>query len=238
MLEPRSAKRDERFGEPPWDFQAPNDLEGVVPSDRREVRKGASLDWAADRQIAADLELIGELRRARQEFQQEICSASQDNNEELLELLRSDAMYEFSEFFYLLKARGIETADDIKILAEAHNAYLAELTSDDSKMRRIGLKRDRLLLAIFTSDTLPRLIQNWRDQPGAIDQSNLGRLLVTIMSVETTRKLVVGASRAGFLHRDKTPYGTFVVRSTGKMEDVYGRVMRGLRINLTKLKET
>ncbi len=145
-------------------------------------------------------------------------------------------MYEFSEFFYLLKARKIETSDDIRNLAEAHNAYLTELTRDDSKMRRIGLKRDRLLLAIFTSDTLPRLIQNWKDQAGAIDQSNLGRLLVTIMSVETTRKLVVGAAKAGFLHREKTPYGTFVVRSNGKMEDVYGRVVRDLRINLVRLK--
>ena len=57
------------------------------------------------------------------------------------------------------------------------------------------------------------------------------------MSVETTRKLVVSASKAGFLRRDKTPYGTYVVRSTGKMENVYGRVMQGLRLNLTKLKE-
>jgi hypothetical protein len=213
-------------------------LEGLVRAIADAMTGERRLDWTAEREVAADLELIGELRRARQEFHQELCAASANHDEELLELLRSDAMYEFSEFFYLLKARKIETTEDIKHLAEAHNAYLTELTNDDSKMRRIGLKRDRLLLAIFTSDTLPRLIQNWRDQPGAIDQSNLGRLLVTIMSVETTRKLVVGASRAGFLHRDKTPYGTFVVRSSGMMEDVYGRVVRGLRVNLTKLKET
>jgi len=237
MLKPRLAKRDEHFGEPPRDFKAPKGLEGRVPSGQGESRKAASLDWGADGPLAADLELIDELRRARQEFQQKICSASEDQNEDLLELLRSESMYEFSEFFYLLKARRIQTADDIKMLAEAHNDYLAELTGDDLKMRRIGLKRDRLLLAIFTSDTLPRLVQNWRDQPGAIDQSNLGRLLVTIMSVETTRKLVVAASRAGFLHRDKTPYGTFVVRSTGKMEDVYGSVVRELRLSLRKLKE-
>lgn len=202
------------------------------PSTREQL-----VDWTVEREIAADLELIGELRRARQEFQQELCAASENDDEDLLELLRSDAMYEFSEFFYLLKARKIETCEDIKNLAEAHNAYLTELTNDDSKMRRIGLKRDRLLLAIFTSDTLPRLLQNWADQPGAIDQSNLGRLLVTIMSVETTRKLVVGSSSAGFLHRHKTPYGTFVIKSKGKMEDVYGRVVRSLRINLMKLKD-
>lgn len=238
MLEWGPAKRGEGFGELPRNLEAPNDLEGSVRAISGAMISEQLLDWTAERDIAADLELIGELRRARQEFQQELCAASANHDEDLLELLRSDAMYEFSEFFYLLKARKIETAEDIKNLAEAHNAYLTELTNDDSKMRRIGLKRDRLLLAIFTSDTLPRLIQNWRDQPGAIDQSNLGRLLATIMSVETTRKLVVGASRAGFLHRDKTPYGTFVVRSNGKMEDVYGRVVRRLRINLTELKDT
>src|SRR6266852_3395645 len=82
-------------------------------------------------------------------------------------------------------------------------ALAGEATKDETKMDRLGLAGDRLLDAMFTADTLPRLLQNWREQPGAIDQSNLARFLATVMSTETCRKVAVACGTAGFLNRER-----------------------------------
>jgi hypothetical protein len=96
-------------------------------------------------------------------------------------------------------------------------------------MRRMGLKEERLLAAIFTADTLPRLVENWRERPGAFDQSNLARLLAAAMSAETCRKVVVACAEAGLLVRERTSYGTILIVSTGAMEETLGRCLREAR---------
>lgn len=188
--------------------------------------------WLNAEAVTADLIVLEELRAARQRFSILMCEKSADKSEDVQELIRAEAMFEFSEFFYLLKARAISEQSEIAMLAEMHNAHIVSLMKDHQKMKRLGLKPDRLLQAIFTADTLPRLLQNWRDKPGAMDQSNLARFLVTLMSAETTRKLIVAGVAAGFLDREKTPYGTLLVSSTGIMETIFGGAIRGLRHNV------
>lgn len=185
--------------------------------------------FADRRKMAADLRLLEGMRQAQKEFESRICAASCSQEPEVTAVLRLSPIYHFAEFFYLLRAQGIETVDQVRGLAELHNSYIADLTRDTAKMRRFGLNQDRLLDAIFTSDTMPRLLQQWRDAPGSLDQSNLARFLVNIMSTETCRKLVVASAAAGFLSRDRTPFGTIVVRSTGVMEQVFGGCVRGIR---------
>jgi hypothetical protein len=182
--------------------------------------------------LQSDLEFLETLRWGRKEFADRLCRESKKSTEQVLDVLRLEAAYQFSEFFYLLSARGIETEDDVKRLAELHNQYIVDLTKDAQKMARLGLKLDRLLDAMFTSDTMPRLLQNWREKPGAIDQSNLARMLVSVMSTETCRKLVVACAEAGYLGREKTPYGTIVVSSTGVLERVFGDCLREMRLRI------
>ncbi|HEY1245709.1 MAG TPA: hypothetical protein VGF29_12865, partial [Hyphomicrobiaceae bacterium] len=91
------------------------------------------------------------------------------------------------------------------------------------------LKEERLLGAIFTADTLPRLIQNWRERPGAFDQSNLARLLTVVMSAETCRKVVVACADAGLLRRERTSYGTIIIVSTGVLEETLAGCVRAAR---------
>ena len=122
---------------------------------------------------------------------------------------------QLAEFYYLLDCQGIRSVEQIERLAELHNAYVVSVTKDEAKMRRLGLTSERLLDSMFTSDTLPRLLQNWQDDPGAVDQSNLARFLTVVMSAETCRKVVVAYADAGFLTRARTPYGTFLIKSTG-----------------------
>src|SRR5262245_63191048 len=96
-------------------------------------------------------------------------------------------------------------------------------------MRRLGLKEERLLSAIFTADTLPRLLQNWRERPGAFDQSNLARLLAVVMSAETCRTVVVACADVGLLLRERTSYGTMIIVSTGALEDILASWLREAR---------
>jgi hypothetical protein len=177
----------------------------------------------------AELDLLESLRWSRKEFLDRICSSSNSQEERVLGTLRLDATYQLAEFYFLIGARGIETEVDVKKLAELHNQYIVDIMKDPSKMSRIGLTRERALEAMFTSDTMPRLLQNWLDKKGAIDQSNLARLLMSVMSTETCRKIVVGCAEAGYLNREKTPYGTIVVSSNGKLEEIFGSCIRDLR---------
>jgi hypothetical protein len=187
-----------------------------------EVKKAEGGDWEAE------LNLLENLRWSRKEFLDRICLSSNSLDERVLGTLRLDATYQLAEFYFLISARGIETEADVQKVAELHNQYIVDIMKDPSKMSRIGLTRERALEAMFTSDTMPRLLQNWRDKKGAIDQSNLARLLMSVMSTETCRKIVVGCAEAGYLIREKTPYGTILVSSNGKLEGIFGSCIRDL----------
>jgi hypothetical protein len=183
-------------------------------------------------QIDADLLVLERLQRFRVDFAEQICAASKSRSLDVLSVLQLEAMHPFAEFYFLLRARGIESEADLDRLADSHNSYIVRLSKDREKVERLGLKPERLMQAIFTGDTLPRLLGTWREHPGSIDQSNLGRFLVAVMSTETARKLVVACSEAGFLDRVRTPFGTVVVRSSGIMEKVYGACLRQLRLGV------
>jgi hypothetical protein len=144
-------------------------------------------------------------------------------------VLRLEPTYQFAEFLYLLRARNIDSDADIQRLAELQNQYIVGVMKDKTKMVRLGLNSERLLDAMFTADTMPRLVQNWRERAGAIDQSNLARFLALVMSTETCRKVAVACASAGFLARDKTPYGTILVASNGMLERIFGGCVSELR---------
>jgi hypothetical protein len=185
-------------------------------------------------ELEPDLTLLESLRWARKEFLDRVCEESASRNDDVLATLRLEATYQVAEFLYLVRARGIETEEQIGMLAELHNAYVVDLSKDAAKAARLGLSRDRLLDAIFTADTLPRLRHHWAEQPGTLDQSNLARFLAALMSTETCRKVIVACGEAGFLVRTRSAYGTILVRSTGALEQIFGRSLRDLRRRIGK----
>jgi hypothetical protein len=77
-----------------------------------------------------ELALLENLRWSRKEFMDRICEASRSEKDNVLETLRLEATYQFAEFFFLLRARGIETVSDIERLAELHNQYVVNLMKD------------------------------------------------------------------------------------------------------------
>jgi hypothetical protein len=179
-----------------------------------------------------ELALLENLRWSRKEFVDRICTASKSADAKVLAVLRLEATYQLAEFYFLLRGRGIETEADIQRLAELHNQYVVDIMRDPAKMERLGVSRERALESMFTADTMPRLLQHWRERVGAIDQSNLARLLMSVMSTETCRKVVVACAEAQFLERKRTPYGTVVVFSNGSLETTFGSCLRELRMRM------
>ena len=185
-------------------------------------------------EIEADLALLESLRWSKKEFFDRICQESRSQDEKILSVLRLEPTYQFAEFYYLLRARRIETEDDIQRLADIHNKYIVNLTKDPKKMARLALNSERLLDAMFAADTMRRLGQIWHDRLGTLDQSNLARLLVLVMSTETCRKIAVACANAGFLQREESPYGMMLVLSNGVLELVFGGCIRDLRQRIHK----
>jgi hypothetical protein len=185
-------------------------------------------------ELKPDLALLENLRWARKEFLDRICEESRSRDDDVLASLRLEATYQVAEFLYLLRARGIESEEQIRMLAELHNAYIVDLTKDGAKAARLGLSRDRLLDAIFTADTLPRLVNHWAERPGTLDQSNLARFLAALMSAETCRKVIVACGEAGFLVRDRSAQGAILVRSSGTLERLFAQTLRDLRRRIEK----
>ena len=172
------------------------------------------------------------MRRARLAFENQVCETSATRDAKVLDDLRLDSMFEFAEFFFTLKAMSLNGPDDVGILAELHNQRVADLLKDDAAMRRRGLNKDRLLKAIFTADVRPRLEQIWREAPGSLDQSNLSRFLVTQMSGETVRKLVMASEAAGYMIRTEHPFKVMLVTSTGIMESILDACLREMRAKI------
>lgn len=198
-------------------------MEDWVP---RGPAKSADSSSFAFSDAASDIAFLERIRWFRMSLIERICTSSTSQSDKVLVHLRQEPTSQMAEFFYLLDCQQIRTVGQLQRLAELHNAYVVAVTKDKSKMRRLGLTSDRLLDAMFTSDTMPRLLQNWQEEPGAIDQSNLARFLGVVMSPETCRKTVVACAEAGFLVRRKSPYGTFIVKSAGDLERVFGSTLR------------
>jgi hypothetical protein len=182
-----------------------------------------------------DLAALESMRRARLNFERRVCQASATQDDAILEALRLDSMFEFAEFFFALRVMDFTAPDDIGLLAEAHNQRIIDLEKNPLEMRRRRLTKDRLLKAMFTADTLPRLESCWREVPGSLDQSNLARFLAPQMSPETTRKLASACAAAGFLKRRDNEFGTVIVITTGVMEGVFSQCMREMREEISRL---
>lgn len=179
--------------------------------------------------IEKDIGILEAVRHGRLNFNLRIVEASTDKSMPVLSSLRMEAMYQLAEFFFLLQGFGIETSGQLNDLLERHNNYISQILAEPEKMQRMGLTKDRLLASIFDGETKPRILKTWSDEPGTLDQSSIGRLLVAIMSEETARKVVVACGAAGFLMRKTSAFRLVHVKSTGVMEAVYGGCLREVR---------
>jgi hypothetical protein len=190
--------------------------------------------FTSEGELERDLALLEHLRQTRKEFSEQVCAASKDKSDKVLDILQTESTYHFAEFFYQLRARKIEKVADVQALVELHEQYVIDLQKDSAKMSRIGLKEKRVMNAMFTSDTKPRLLETWSNCAGTIDQSNLGRLMFMVMADETCAKIAKACAMGGFVDRKKSPFGTMLIRSNGTLEQIFGNGIRQLRLRIKK----
>ena len=180
-------------------------------------------------ELALDLSFIETLRRMKARFQAELLAASQSTDPDVLLSLRQESFFQLAEFLFAMKTYGIDSAEKLDRFADLHNQYLLGVRDDRERMRRYGLTPERIESALFTGDNLRKLLANFAGSTPSIDQSDLARFLVTVMSTETCRKLLLAAEKSGFVERTRSPFGAVLIVSLGTIENVYGAVIREAR---------
>ena len=185
--------------------------------------------FADDGETMRDIRTCEALHEARASFQDALVDRSAVRDRHFVTQLRQESVYQMAEFFFLLQAFRLDGEEKIRRYAELHNQHLEGLQSDRAKMRRLGLSPTRVKKGMFSPDSIPKLVENYRSGDGAIDQSDLSRLLIEVMSPETCRKTAVTLTEAGYLERRRSPYQSVLVRSTGALERIFARSLRHVR---------
>jgi hypothetical protein len=194
-----------------------------VPSD--DVKQDA---------LSADLTFVETLRRMKARFQSGLLAASASDDPAVALSLRQESCFQLAEFLFALKSYGIEDAETLRRFADLHNQHLLDIRNDRERMLRYGLTPERLDAALFTGDNMSKLLANFSAPQPTIDQSDLARFLVTVMSTETCRKLLLASEKAGFVERVRSPFGAMLIVSRGIMERVYGTTIREARLEAAK----
>ena len=176
----------------------------------------------------ADIRVCEAVHEARAAFQEALVAGSAVQERHFVHRLRQEPVYRMAEFFYLVRAFRLDSEDKIRRYAELHNRHLDALGKDPGKMHRLGLTRSRVGKGVFSPDSIPKLVENYRGG-GAIDQSDLSRLLIEAMSTETCRQTAVTLTRAGYLQRRLSPWRSVLVRSTGTMERLFAESLAHVR---------
>jgi hypothetical protein len=192
---------------------------GIVPADD-----------ANRNELALDLTFIETLRRMKARFQSGLLAASASADPGVTLSLRQESCFQLAEFLFALKSYGIGDAETLRRFAELHNQHLLDIRNDRERMLRYGLTPERLDAALFTGDNMSKLLANFSAPQPTIDQSDLARFLVTVMSTETCRKLLLASEQAGFVERIRSPFGAVLITSRGIMEEVYGKTIRETRL--------
>ena len=183
----------------------------------------------------ADIRVCEAVHEARAGFQEALVAGSLMQELHFVRLLRQEPVYRMAEFFYLVRAFRLDSEEKIRRYAELHNRHLAALGADAAKLHRLGLTRTRVAQGVFAPDSIPKLVENYRSGGGALDQSDLSRLLIEQMSTETCRKTAVVLTQAGYLERRRSPYKSVLVRSTGAMEQLFAQSLAHVRRALEEI---
>ena len=190
----------------------------------------AGLDlFTDDGETMRDIRTCEALHEAKVSFQDALVDGSVVQDSHFAAQLRQEPVYQMAEFFFLLRAFQLDDEKKIRHYANLHNRHLEGLGTARAKMRRLGLSPTRVRKGIFSAESILKLVENYRTGDGALDQSDLSRLLIEVMSPETCRKTAVLLTEAGYLERRRSPYQSVLVRSTGVLERIFAQCLRHVR---------
>ena len=190
---------------------------------------GGADPFTDDEETMRDVRTCEALHEARAAFQDALVEGSVVQEPHFVAQLRQEPAFQLADFFFLLRAFRLDSEEKLRRYAELHNRHLEALGEDRAKMRRLGLSPTRVRRGMFAPESIPKLVENYRSADGAIDQSDLSRLLIEVMSPETCRKTTLVLTEAGYLERRRSPYQSVLVRSTGVLERVFSDHLRHVR---------
>lgn len=181
-----------------------------------------------------DIDTVKAMRAARQAFSDGIVGAARSHAPDLPRRLRSDSVFQIAEFFFLLQCHGIATVEQIKAFARLHNEYLRDAMNAPDKLERLDRTRAQLDGAFFSDIGIEKLGENFQRNPPSFDQSDLCRFLVTQQSFENCRRSLKVLRVAGLLEARRIAYGSLVLHSRGRLEQVYRSHIGTLRAMLPR----
>lgn len=196
----------------------------------------AAYDWAS---APADVYLLEQISRSRRFFNESLIESlesrpsSTDNiSDDVLEKLSSQAVYEIAQFYFLLKTFGVTSHDALSQFIDSHNQRIAELIADRRRCRYLGLTPQRLEKALYGADAREKLLLQCGHGAAfrvRLDQSDLARFMVEIMSPETCRVAVLALIAAGYFTLEPGLYRAKRLVSSGGLEAMFGAHLTYLR---------
>ncbi len=180
-------------------------------------------------EIAADIRLHTAYRQSQKMFFDLLAETSTQKQPHVLTALRQQPVYAIAEMLYLWRAFGIRTREQVLKYIEGHNEKLSVLLADKERLRLYGFTPARIRDALIDEPAAAKLVINYTNFEGSFDQRDLARLLVQQMSPETCRKTITKLSETGFVQRSSGVYNAILVRSSGKLEEIFMKHLRAFR---------
>lgn len=130
------------------------------------------------------------------------------------------------EFLYMLSATGIDSEHKVVALARAHNAECERIFSSQEDRSKLGFVAEKLNNVYFSEKNIKKLAANF-SLLGAIDQSDIARLLFKHMSRETARKVLLLFDQARLVTRIDAG-GSVLIRPNGEAERLFEQYLISL----------
>lgn len=143
-----------------------------------------------------------------------------------IDLLRSDEAFQVAEFYYLVRKFELGDPRRVRPFLLRHNDDIVHLIENRERRQAQGLTESRLKDCLFSDIQIEKVVQQISDQRLRLDQADLGRLLGSLVSAETTRKAVVALAKGGLLHRHKI--GQVLIVSPGILETLFDDHLRSI----------
>lgn len=166
------------------------------------------------------------LRKARTEFHNRLCKASDDPSLQTLQKLRHENTFVFTEFYFLLHSFDlINSPDRLETYIRNHNTQIIDLIENPDRRTLMGLEVPRLKRGLFKDEQIEKAVANIEGKTPGLDQADMQRLMIMLFSPETARRVLTTLEIAGFMQRVETPYRSKIVLSKGVIEKMFSKYL-------------
>ena len=175
------------------------------------------------------------LRQQRILFFDRLAELSLEKDEQHIVRLRQDTIYNVVEYLFILSNFDLTDQAVFVNYLQLHNNHIQGLLDCRDKQQRMGLTVDRLDKGVFSERALMKTAANFATSDGAVDQSDLARLMITLVSPETCRRSIEVLEVSGFLTRTISPFGSMLVKSKGTAEAEFELMLSNMEREIQSL---